>query len=124
MTIENIFRMLAPEFAEIEDEEINQWLELTKPLVHIKKFGAVYTQAWALLTAHRMKLAGLGDTSFGKIGDSLRVASYTEGGTSVSFSTGQQSSLTPDAELATTAYGLQFLELRRSHIVPITIQGV
>lgn len=124
LTISEAFRMLAPEFIETGEEELAQWIELVKPEVSYKAFGSSYPHAVALLTAHKMKLAGKGESTIGKIGDFMNVASYTEGGTSVSFSTNQQSSLTPDASLTTTLYGMQFLELRRSHTVPITIQGV
>lgn len=121
----DIFRHVAPEFQDISEEQLAFWIDLTCPLVSQKQFRESYPFALALLTAHNMKMAGLGETSaFGSIGDSLRVASYTEGGVSVSFSTGQQSSLAPDADLTTTPYGLQFLSLRRSHIIPIAITGV
>ena len=67
---------------------------------------------------------GYGDSSFsGNIGDSLRVSSYSEGETSISFSTGQQTNLQPDAEYALTVYGLEFLTLRRNAIIPIISAG-
>lgn len=128
MTIVEAIRMLAPEFknaAEYSDEMLEGWIELTAPMVSERKFGKLYTQAVALLTAHRMKMAGLGEASeLGSVADSLRVGSYTEGERSVSFSNGGVSAVSgADAELALTTYGLQYLNIRRSVIIPITSAG-
>lgn len=118
-----IFRIVAVEFEELSDETITKWLILTAPLISKKVFGKLYEQALALLTAHRLKMSGYGDTSFGAVGDALRVGSYSEGETSVSFSTSQSTNLTVDAELALTPYGLEYLSLRRLVIVPIRSAG-
>ncbi len=78
----------------------------------------------ALLTAHRLKMSGYGDSSqLGTVGDSLRVNSYSEGETSIGFSVNQQTNLLADAELALTPYGLQFLSLRRLVVIPIRSAG-
>ena len=66
---------------------------------------------------------GYGNSENGTIGDSLRVSSYSEGETSVSYSTNQQSNLQVDAEYALTVYGLEFLTLRRNAIIPIVSAG-
>lgn len=118
-----IFRMVGEEFDDVSDEMVELWLEMTIPLVSEKRFGKVYEQALALLTAHRMKLAGFGDNTFGKVGDTLRVGSYSEGETSVSFTPSQQTNLSPDADLALTTYGLKYLALRRMCIIPILASG-
>ena len=89
MTALEVFRFLATEFKEIDDETVSKWIELTKPLISEKKFGNTYTQALALLTAHKLKMAGYGDTSVGTVDDSLRVSSYSEGETSIGFSAEQ-----------------------------------
>ena len=123
MTTLQIFRLVANEFADVTDETVNQWIELTEPLISKKRFGKLYEQALALLTAHRLKLAGFGDTTLGTIGDSLRVGSYSEGETSVSFTVSQSTNLLADAELALTAYGLSYLTLRRLVIIPIRSAG-
>lgn len=55
-----ILRTIAPEFKAVSDDEAQQFLVLSAPLVSRKKFGELYDQAVALLAAHRMKLAGYG----------------------------------------------------------------
>ena len=47
----------------------------------------------------------------------------SEGGSSISFGANQSSNLATDAELGLTAYGVQFLQLRRMVIVPIHCSG-
>lgn len=118
-----IFRLIASEFADLKDETVEKWIELSKPLISAKRFGDTYTQALALLTAHRLKMAGYGDNSTGTIGDTLRVGNYSEGETSIGFTTNQATNLLVDAELTLTSYGLQFLSLRRSRIMSIVSAG-
>lgn len=117
------FRLLATEFISIADNVVEEWMDLTKPFVSEKRFGATYNQALALLTAHRLKMAGYGDVSTGTIGDTLRVASYSEGETSINFNSGQSTNLMVDGELTLTLYGLQYLALRRTRIVSIVSAG-
>lgn len=122
MTTIEIVRLVGTEFISVSDGDIDKWVELTTPLVSESKFGALYDQAVALLSCHRMKMAGLGDNDVaGSVGDSIRVGSYGEGSRSIGFTVSQSTNLLSDAELALTVYGIQFLTLRRSVIVPITI---
>lgn len=123
MTALEIFRMIASEFQEVADKTVTNWIELSKPLISERKFGNTYQQALALLAAHKMKMAGLGDISTGKIDDALRVSSYSEGETSISYSVSQGSNNAVDAEYTLTIYGLQYLTLRRSKIIPILSAG-
>jgi len=53
----------------------------------------------------------------------MRVASYSEGETSISFNSNMGQLTEKDAELALTKYGIQFLSLRRMRIMPITSAG-
>lgn len=132
----DIFRLVAKEFSEMPDDNaidsasgeitaygVNAFLELYSSQISKKRFGDQYEKALAYLTAHKLKMAGYGDTSNGLIGDSLRVGSYSEGETSISYTTGQQTNLQPDAEYALTVYGLEFLTLRRNAVVPIISAG-
>lgn len=105
------------------DKEVSDWLHLTAPIISEKRFGKLYEQAHAFLTAHRMKMAGLGDNSFGSIADTMRVGSYSEGETSINFTTSQVNNLMPDSELSLTQYGLSYLSLRRLVIIPIVSAG-
>ena len=134
-----IFRMVAAEFASIPDDDvtdpetgevkeygINSYLERYKDQISEKRFGSTYQKALAYLTAHKLKMSGLGNnegTGNIAIADSLRVGSYSEGETSISFTTNQQTNLQVDAEYALTVYGLEFLTLRRNAIIPIISAG-
>ena len=121
MTVIEIFRLVATEFKDLDDEKVMAWSELTAPLISKKVFGKLYDQALALLTAHRLKMAGYGDSTYGTVGDTLRIGSYSEGETSVSFTVNQGTNLLVDAELALTPYGLEYLSLRRLVVIPIKI---
>ena len=132
-----IFRMVAEEFADMPDEDeideetgkvvkrgVTSFMELYADQISRKRFGSAYEKALAYLTAHKLKMSGYGENSFsGKIADSLRVSGYSEGETSISFSTGQAANLQVDAEYALTTYGLEFLTLRRNAIIPIISAG-
>ena len=123
MTAIEIFRLIATEFKTVPDESLEKWLELTAPYISKRRFGRLYDQALALLTAHRMKMAGYGDSSYGPVGDTLRVGSFSEGETSIGFTTNQATNLLADGELALTPYGLEYLSLRRMVIIPIRSAG-
>ena len=132
-----IFRIVAAEFKNMPDEDITDgetgeiitrgvrsFLDLYADQISRNRFGKSYEKALAYLTAHKLKMNGYGENSFsGNIGDSLRVSSYSEGETSISFSTGQSTNLQVDAEYALTVYGLEFLTLRRNAIIPIISAG-
>ncbi len=122
MTVIETFRMIAPEFKEMKDEDVSKWIKLAEPYVSKKKFGDLYEQALAYLTAHKLKMSGHGDTSHGTVGDSLRFSSVSEGGSSVSFSS--PAAITEnDAEFSLTIYGMSFLKIRKSKIVSIVTSG-
>lgn len=131
-----IFRLVATEFADMPDDDVideesgkvtahgvNSFLELYSDQISEKRFGSTYQKALAYLTAHKLKMSGYGNNENGKIGDSLRVGSYSEGETSISYTTGQQTNLQVDAEYALTVYGLEFLTLRRNAVIPIISAG-
>ena len=118
-----IVRLVATEFENLSDETIEMWIDLTAPLISKKVFGKLYEQALALLTAHRLKMSGYGDSTFGTVGDTLRVGSYSEGETSIGFTVNQGTNLMVDAELALTPYGLEYLSLRRLVVIPIRSAG-
>lgn len=131
-----IFRIVASEFNDIPDEDVTDsdsgkivtygiktYLELYSDQISQKRFGSTYQKALAYLTAHKLKMSGHGNIENGVIGDSLRVSSYSEGETSISYSTNQQTNLQVDAEYALTVYGLEFLTLRRNAVIPIISAG-
>ena len=117
----DIFRVVAAEFSAMDDATVNIWIDLTTPLVSRKRFGDLYEQALALLTAHRLKIAadianaaesGAADDA-GGFGVGFRVANFSSGGESVGFNNSVLTSdLNPDAEYTQTVYGVQYLTLR------------
>lgn len=120
-----IIRTTMKEFADVPDEEVEVYISLVEPLVSKKRFGELYSQAIAFVTAHKMKLNGLGKKiGTGTIGDTIGLTSVSEGETSVSFSNNQIGNTASDAEYGLTVYGMQFLQLRRGCIVPIISRGV
>lgn len=126
MTVVDTIRAIAPEFSGISDEKLYQLIVIYRPLVSRKQFGELYNLAVALIVCHKLKMAGEGDNplgEFGKIGVGFSLGSVSEGGSSISFGAGQSSNLAPDAELGLTVYGLQFLQIRRSVIVPIHVSS-
>lgn len=126
MTAIEIIRLVAPEFAGTSDEVLNQWIEVVRPMVSKKQFGKLYEQGLAYLVAHKMKMAGLGDNPLGDLGTvgvGFAIGSVSEGGSSISFGASQSSNLVADAELGLTRYGVEFLQIRRSVIVPIHVSG-
>lgn len=118
-----VFRKIATEFRAVPDNEVLEWIELTSPFLSKRVFGKLYEQALVYMTAHRMKLAGLGNNSYGTVGDTLRVASFNEGDTSISYSTNQATNLMSDGELALTQYGLSYLTIRRMKVFPVRTTG-
>lgn len=117
-------RTLAPEFADVSDEDVLVWADIVKPLVSRRAFGKYYPQAVALLIAHNLKLAGYGDGTTGSVSTALGVNSYSEGEVSVSYGYGSRiSANSPDSIYTLTIYGLQWLSLRHRFIIPIRNAG-
>lgn len=121
-----IIRVTMNEFDNTPDDTIQAFLSLSEPLISRKRFGKLYPQALAYMAAHRMKMRGFGESAgFGAIaiGDTVGIASVSEGETSVSFSHGQSGSADADSELSMTTYGLQYLQLRNRCIMTIVSAG-
>ena len=124
----DILRTIAPEFKAVSDEQAQKFLELCVPLVSKSRFGKLYDQALALLAAHRMTLSGLGvsiiggSSGEGGAAAGFQLASVAEASVNVSFNTANINTGT-DSWYALTPYGLEFLNLRRLLIMPITSAG-
>ena len=122
MTVIETIRLIGTEFSSVDNETLGKWIDIVRPMVSSKKFGKLYEQALAYLVCHKMKMAGLGENPLGDIGTigiGFAVGSVSEGGSSVSFGANQSSNIVTDAELGLTAYGVQYLSLRKMVIVPI-----
>lgn len=117
----SIVRKIGTEFADVKDEELKQWQEICAPAISAAKFGKEYNLVLALLICHSMKLAGLGNTSLGSIADTARLASVSEGSTSISFAS-TTADAGADSEYRLTSYGLQFLTVRSRHCISINIR--
>jgi hypothetical protein len=112
-----------PDTGKVTTYGVNTFIQLYSDQISEKRFGKFYQKALAYLTAHKLKMNGYGNNENGMIGDSLRVGSYSEGETSISYTTNQQTNLQVDAEYALTVYGLEFLTLRRNAVIPIISAG-
>lgn len=125
MDVLKAFRTIGSEFKNVEDEQIQDYMDLFSPMVSQEKFGKNYSLALALYVAHKMKLHGLSgdvDDSKKNAARNVGVASYSEGDTSISYSDPANSGSTEtDAELTLTLYGIEFMRLLRSCIISITI---
>ncbi len=122
-----IIRTAMTEFAEVEDNTVKVFISLTEPLISRKRFGKLYQQALAYLSAHKMKMSGLGKSigaGNGTIGDTIGLSSVSEGETSVSFSNNQSGNTDTDSEFGLTVYGMQYLQLRKRCIITIISTGV
>ena len=128
----DIVRLVAGEFGDIPDDEVQKWIDFCAPMVSRKRFSNLYEQALAFLTAHNMKLSSVGQVQgddplaeVAEIGVAglMRVGSYSEGGTSLSFNTNVSQYTMTDAELSLTPYGMRFLSIRRMRILPIVSAG-
>ncbi len=121
MEVLTVLRTVAPEFNGVSDEIVRTWIELTAEILSKTAFGSQYTQALAYLTAHRMKMAGLGEEgAFGSLADRTGVVSYSEGATSVSF--GNNTGIAgAESALSLTTYGAEYLRLKQT-IIPIMVR--
>lgn len=126
MTAKEIIRAIGGEFKSVNDELLEKWIEIVRPMVSRKQFGNLYERGLAYLVCHKLKMAGYGENPLGElgaIGIGFAVGSVSEGGSSISFGANQASNLATDAELGLTVYGVQYLQLRRMVVVPIHCSG-
>lgn len=126
----DIIRAAMQEFSDIPDEQVRIYISLAEPMISKNKFGKLYPQALAYLSAHQMKVNGLGQSTVGgiSIGDmsGYSAISISEGETSVSFASSQSSGSgsSADSEYSLTAYGRQFQQLQNRCIVPVVSAGM
>ena len=122
-----VLKVVAPEYKDMPEENLKVWIELAEPYVSENKFGCLYYNALAYLTAHKLSLntpAKQGEETT-SVKSTMHVASYAEGSTNISFNNPAASgSADADAEYLLTAYGLQYLSIRKQCIIPITISGM
>lgn len=64
-----VFRVIAPEFSNLTDEEVTAMLELFSPMVSKNTFGTKYNLALAYFVAHILALNGVYATAQGSSTD-------------------------------------------------------
>ena len=117
----SIFRLVASEFSDVDDEKVNSMIGLQGVRISQKAFGDKYDLAVAYLTAHAFKLDEMlkgGGASSGGL-TSGTVVSEKEGSISVGYAPPPLSRYNDGSLYSKTAYGLLFLELRSQCIVPV-----
>lgn len=129
-----IVRIVAPEYKDKTDNDLRIWIEIAEPYISEIQYGKLYPQALAYLTAHKMSLNAPEETEAQgekidiSVKNTMNVASFSEGSTSISFNnaavSGGAAAGNADAEYLLTTYGLQFLAIRKRCIVPIMIAGM
>ena len=122
--VEMVRLVSGTEFENMSDDDIGKWIEFIKPFVSKKQFGQLYERAIALMVCHKLKMAGYGEDSLGalgKIGNSFVASSVSDGGSSISFANGGAGNIATNAEYGMTIYGMQYLQLLKSAIIPINI---
>ena len=115
------FRLVASEFIDVDDENVNSMIELQGVRISQKAFGDKYDLAVAYLTAHAFKLNEMlkgGGASSGGL-TSGTVVLEKEGSISVGYAPPTLSRYNDGSLYSKTAYGLLFLELRSQCIVPV-----
>jgi len=110
-----LFRIFATEFQAIKtDSEVCIWLDMTAPLVSERFFLAMYLQALALLTAHRMKMAAMAQDV---ADDIYPIKSLSGESASASYAINLPNLDTSEGSLKLTKYGQAFLEIRNAQPV-------
>lgn len=144
MTALETFRIIAQEFSGIPDDNttdgngktvvgVNTYMDLWKDQISKRRFGSMYEKALAYLTAHKLKMMNMespdgssemsSSMKIGSVADQLRIASASEGDTSVSFNNNVVKTEDADSEYLLTVYGIEFLTLKRLAVIPIVSAG-
>lgn len=115
-----IFRIVAPEFAEVEDVAVMLQIEFCKDFVSESKFGNFYGKVMAYYTAHMMKIYNVADENGSESGmlTAGGVVMEKEGDLQRQYSQAE-SSQSIDDMLKKTMYGRMFLQIRAMCIVPV-----
>lgn len=107
---------LAPELNGLDEGTLQMGFETASVFVSRKQFGKAYDLALIYLTAHLLTLRKLSMSEGASSGGATKeVTSEHEGALSRSYGT----SLSNDAFLAKTIYGIMFERLKRRVIIPV-----
>ena len=115
------FIALFKEFISLEEAYVNLWLDVCISQVDEKAFGRQYAIAVYYLTAHRLSVhKNLGDN--GGIDRGL-ITSESIGDLSVSYGQPNTSGGEGDVNYNQTAYGREFLAIRKMQIINYIAAG-
>lgn len=116
-----IFRIIAPEFTEVEDAAVMLQFEFCEDFVSESKFGKFYGKAIAYYSAHMMKLYNIADETGSESGilTAAGLVMEKEGDLQRQYATGEATKSSVDDMLKKTMYGKLFLQLRAMCIVPV-----
>ena len=107
---------LAPELNGLDEGTLQMGFETASVFVSRKQFGKAYDLALIYLTAHLLTLRKLSMSEGASSGGVTKeVTSEHEGALSRSYGT----SLSSDAFLAKTIYGIMFERIKRRVIIPV-----
>lgn len=115
-----IFRLVAPEFSEVDNSEIMLQIDFCKDFVSERKFGKFYGKAVSYYVAHLLKIYAIADENGSESGiiTTNGVVMEKEGDLQRQYSTSENSDISVDM-LKKTMYGKLFLQLRSMCIVPV-----
>lgn len=108
------FREIFSEFNSISNTKVNYYMDLAKGKVGKNAFGDCYAQAVYLMTAHDLVMSNPDRAS------SAEKASEKVGDLAISYNTSTTGD-DLDAYLRQTQYGNQFLNLRNSKVITMSI---
>lgn len=115
-----VFRVVvAPEYAAMSDAEISAFANEAAHEVSKTQFGLRYERAWALMTAHLIKVTKLGNGSGGAVGE---IKSTKVGQLSRTYATESTSSTKDSYNL--TKYGKEFIRLRKQNVKSPLFSGM
>ncbi len=111
-----LIRKIAPEFNDVADEEMEDFIDVYADLVSERYFGKHYNKAVAFLVAHQLTLFNIANSSEAGAGDSSLIAGDVlmekEGDLQRQYGNVNTSNSEADSLLNKTYYGKMFISLR------------
>lgn len=111
-----LIRKIAPEFNDVADEELEDFIDVYADLVSERYFGKHYNKAVAFLVTHQLTLFNIANSSEAGAGDSSLIAGDVlmekEGDLQRQYGNVNTSNSEADSLLNKTYYGKMFISLR------------
>lgn len=120
MAILEIFKKIAPEFKDMPDAEVEDWMQISSPFVSQKRFIDLYEQALAYYTAHMIKLSKQPTNTDNGTSNATKghILKEKEGDLEVQYSDVSSKLNITDIELGQTSYGRQFIIISKRRRLP------